>query len=409
MRRGRNAAVLTPQRNVKNLARRVEMQVANDWCLVPAMRNVSMRHAALETCYATCHMNVPKDQVQAATAAELVTAAEQLYSKLKRGTVTMHGQKRPINGDLRLLRCADDLSGKEKLLLDSYRRVTKGFAGSQEVRRKAGHCLFGLRATQGEGLFITISPNRRHSTLLMRLSRARLHDTSLQATDDVTAWRRRLAGANEPSVGVPNGVLPEEAFRELELPPIGTRQALNARDPLSSIHRYDVAIRVLLSRIAGTRMCMRCPSCGTSCSNKFGNNALPMGGSAGYCDHLGGMTEFQGDGTPHFHGTMLLVTVYQRSTLQGIADVIEKDFLTVDAINAYQAHICREDHYAHEEHERQEDVLEEAWKSNYEGPEHQGLCVMPSMYGADRTAALWKQTDGSGNGTVGRHAVPECL
>ena len=70
----------------------------------------------------------------------------------------------------------------------------------------------------------------------------------------------------------------------------------------------------------------------------------------------------------------------------------------MDAIKAYQAHICREDHYAPEEHERQEDVLEEAWKSNYEGPEHQGLCVMPSMYGADRTAALWKRTAGSTNG-----------
>ena len=172
-RRSSNAAVLTPQRNVKNLARRVEMQIANDWCLVPAMRNVSMRHAALESCYASCRMSAPKNQPQAATAASLVTAAEQLYSKLKKGSVTMHGKKRPIKGDMRLLRYADDLSSKEKLLLDNYRRVTKGFAGSQEVRQKAGHALLGLRATHGEGLFITISPNRRHSTLLLRLSRVR--------------------------------------------------------------------------------------------------------------------------------------------------------------------------------------------------------------------------------------------
>ena len=123
-------------------------------------------------------MNAPKNQPLAATAACLITAAEQLYSKLKTGTVTMHGKKRPIKGDMPLLRNADDLSSHEKLLLDSYRRVTKNFAGPQEIRQKAGRCLFGLRATHGEGLFITISPNRRHSTLLLLLSRARKDDTS---------------------------------------------------------------------------------------------------------------------------------------------------------------------------------------------------------------------------------------
>ena len=164
-RRLKGAAILTPQRNVKNLARRVEMQIANDWSLVPAMRNVSLRYAALESCYASCWMNAPTNQPLEATATSLVTAAEQLYSKLKTGTVTMQGKKRPIKGDMRLLRHADDLSSQEKLLLDSYRRVTKNFAGSQEIRQKAGHCLFGLRATHGEGLFITLSPSRRHSTL----------------------------------------------------------------------------------------------------------------------------------------------------------------------------------------------------------------------------------------------------
>ena len=124
---------------------------------------------------------------------------------------------------------------------------------------------------------------------------------------------------------------PEEAYRELPLPPVSTRQALNARDPLSSVHRYDVAIRVILSRITGTRMCMQCPNCNDhwnkvgrlGCQNRFGNNAFPLGGLAGYCDHLGGMTEYQGEGTPHFHGIMLLATVYQRSTLEEIADLIE--------------------------------------------------------------------------------------
>ncbi len=125
--------MLTPQRNAKNLARRVELQIANDWNLVPAARNIHVRHAALEHCYASCHMSTPRDEPLAATATELVAAAEKLYTKLKHGTVKVHGHKRPINGDVRLLRNADDLSAKEKLLLDSYGRVTKVVAGSQEI------------------------------------------------------------------------------------------------------------------------------------------------------------------------------------------------------------------------------------------------------------------------------------
>ena len=61
-------------------------------------------------------------------------------------------------------------------------------------------------------------------------------------------------GADEPRLGLPLSVPPEEAYRELQLPPVSTRQALNARDHFSSVQGYDVAIRVMFSRIAGTRM-----------------------------------------------------------------------------------------------------------------------------------------------------------
>ena len=81
----------------------------------------------------------------------------------------MHRQKRFMRDDFRCLRYADNYSPKEKTLLDSYSRVTKSLAGTQEVRRKAGHCLFGLRTTHRETLFITVSPDRRQSTLVLRL------------------------------------------------------------------------------------------------------------------------------------------------------------------------------------------------------------------------------------------------
>ena len=85
------------------------MQVGNDWNLVPAARNISVRHAALQSSYISCTMGAPKAKPLEATATDLVEAAEKLYEKLQRGTVKIHGRKRPIHGDLRLLRYADDL------------------------------------------------------------------------------------------------------------------------------------------------------------------------------------------------------------------------------------------------------------------------------------------------------------
>ena len=257
---------------------------------------------------------------------------------------------------MRLLRSADDLSHEQKLLLNSYQRVSKHFAGSQEIRQKAGHCLFGFRATLGEGTFITITPDRRHSNLLLHLSRVRKNDSSLEGEDDVNACRRKVASEFEPKLVLPPDVEPEEAYKYLPLPPLPKRQALNARDPLSSVQHYDVAIRVILSCILGIRMCMQCPNCNDldketercGCQNKFGNNAKVFGGSAGYCDHLVGMTENQGEGTPHFHGVMLLMTIYQHRTLLEIAELIEKDVLSAYEIKAYHEHLCREDHYKHE-------------------------------------------------------------
>ena len=77
------------------------------------------------------------------------------------------------------------------------------------------------------------------------------------------------------------------------------------------------------------------------CQNELGNNALALGGTAGYCDHIGAMKEYQGDGSPPIHGSLVLNTVYQFSTLQKIADLIEQDYLSVAAIQEFHMHICR--------------------------------------------------------------------
>ena len=90
--------------------------------------------AGLDACLPeTCIMNAPKSKPLPATATDLVQAVETLYRKLHQGSVKVHGKKRPIHGDFRLLRHADGLSKDEQLLLDNYSRITKSLAGTQEV------------------------------------------------------------------------------------------------------------------------------------------------------------------------------------------------------------------------------------------------------------------------------------
>ena len=86
-----------------------------------------------------------------------------------------------MNGDVLKLQYADNLTSTEKVLLGCYGKATKTLSGTQQIRRKIGHCIFGASVSFGEGLFVTISPNRRHSCLVLRLARARQNDTALQS------------------------------------------------------------------------------------------------------------------------------------------------------------------------------------------------------------------------------------
>ena len=104
-----------------------------------------------------------------------------------------------------------------------YGKSTKNLAGAQQIRRKANHCIFGAGVFFGDGLFITISPNRRHSCLVLKLSRARANDTSLNSPTDVAQCRKKFAGAAKPSLKLPNGEAEEQV---LEIPLLEHRQAM---------------------------------------------------------------------------------------------------------------------------------------------------------------------------------------
>ena len=224
-RRTEFSGVLTPQRHAKNLARRVEVQIAGDWGLVPGAHNLTMRYAALKEAHLSCRMRASADKPLDVNAAELIDGLDELFKKLHRGSYTSHGRKRPLNGDITKLRWADNLTPAESLLVGSFGKVLKKVAGSQVLRPRIGHSLFGNRVNNGEGTFHTISPGRRHSALVHRLHRARKTDTSLHAETEVSNWRLKLAGAEVPNLILPEGVSAEAAWKELDMPPLNDRHA----------------------------------------------------------------------------------------------------------------------------------------------------------------------------------------
>jgi hypothetical protein len=121
-RRHKDAAVLDPDRYCKNVARRAEMQFGGHWTALPIARNLAVRYQALKRAFLMVGRRRQSGMPLADSANEFLKAAKTLFERLDRGTVLIHGKKRPINGDVGLLRWADDLQQSEKELLDLYKK-----------------------------------------------------------------------------------------------------------------------------------------------------------------------------------------------------------------------------------------------------------------------------------------------
>ena len=160
------------------LATRVEMQVAADWMAVPVARNLHWRYAVLQSALMSCKLAVPIGVTGRQNLEKLVEATKKIWSRMVSNSVVVQKHKRLINGNLGLIFSADDVTLEEKIILRSYLNTTSCIAGCQAIRSKIGHCLFGFRVVHGESIFVTVSPNRRHSSLILNLSRCRHTDTS---------------------------------------------------------------------------------------------------------------------------------------------------------------------------------------------------------------------------------------
>ena len=202
-RRTAEDAVLSPAAYAQMMATRPEAQVAGDWMVVPSAAQLDWRYKVLRSSFMTCRQRLAPGESLNQNLSDLIHATEKIWKRLQKNSVTVknsdgENSTMPINGDVRKLFSAIDITSAEKTILMSYLNTTSNIAGCQAIRQRMGHCCFGFRVVHGEVIFVTVSPNRRHSSMILKLSRARRNDTSFEADDDVA--RCRSARATNPCV-----------------------------------------------------------------------------------------------------------------------------------------------------------------------------------------------------------------
>ena len=127
-------------------------------------------------------------------------------------------------------------------------------------------------------------------------------------------------------------------------------------------------------------MCPQCPRCHLSrmpCQDKFGSNMRPSGGCAGGMMALGGATEHQGNGTPHFHGEGHVVCAYQYGTLADIVEHLNRNDFTVEDVKNYHEWMHQEDIFDMEQYTAYRPQVELDWKDRFSGPQHDSMSQNP--------------------------------
>jgi hypothetical protein len=140
-RRHPKAAVLDPDRFCKSVARNCLMQMASHWTTLPIARNLAVRYQALRNAYMMVGRKRAAGRPMAETATQFLDAAKRIFDRLSEGTVRIHNHRVPINGDVAMLRWADDLHADERELLELYRARKASVVVSMPLTQASALCL----------------------------------------------------------------------------------------------------------------------------------------------------------------------------------------------------------------------------------------------------------------------------
>jgi len=170
-------------------ARRCESQCRQDWNALPIIRSVNFRYT-VET--GNTMVSVPmwwkRGSAVQLSAQEHANMVKKLCETLWNGHIRYGNIKVPLNGDTTRLHLAEGLNKAEKLLAKRIGYMASHFSGTQAVRQLMAHRHWGARVNYGDCLFLTSSPNERHSAFMLRLSRYRPNDPCISEATPI--WNR---------------------------------------------------------------------------------------------------------------------------------------------------------------------------------------------------------------------------
>ena len=109
----------------------------------------------------------------------------------------------------------------------------------------------------------------------------------------------------------------------------------------------------------------------------------PTGGVLGGIAAIGGSTEYQGAGTPHYHAEGHIVCAYQYGTMKEIEEKIHERKLTVDKWKQYNTWLHHEDTFDALQHQDFVPKVESAFFDRFRAPEHDGLSQVPTYLTED--------------------------
>ena len=187
--------------------------------------------------------------------------------------------------------------------------------------------LWSWGVAHGQSIFVTFSPNEKHSSLMIRLARVRDCDNAKRAADGTGAWLKR----DSPSI--------EEDCLDVEFKiPYEVRRSITARDPLCCSDGFRVLCRLILRHIFGVRTCPYCPDCGSekfkgpACQDRLGCSSSMVGGVFGRVEAFFGSVENQKAGALHLHAQLFVQCLHQHTpfyiVLREEQSTIVEDYLS---------------------------------------------------------------------------------
>lgn len=313
------------------LLTRAEGQFRRDLSLPFALWNLTFR-TVINIGHNLYHIKKAARDGSNYTADDFASAAENISACLVGTYKTPSNITLRVNGDIRRLRNASQvtppLSSLAKSMLDSFHATCKRIEGTQETRQMMRHELNAYRVALGRMVMVTISPNERHNTLMIRLSRVR--------ESDPIGGASKVWGAIDKPKLVESEEVGEVAIEMLldSVPSVDDRRQILARDPLASVYGFRLLCKIMMSTLFGVRVCSKCPDCNFKeggCVDAFGSVALSEGGGFGRADGYYGSIENQKEDSQHLHCMWALQCMYQFKSLHEIAGMLRHNCSVIKA------------------------------------------------------------------------------